>query len=60
MNLHWLLRAAQWARHPPSPRRVKLVLAVIAICLILLAIEHFVGWPEALSLDPARRAPVLR
>lgn len=49
MNLHWLLRMARWARNPPSPARVKLGLAIIAICLVLAGIEHFWGWPEALT-----------
>ncbi|WP_099823583.1 hypothetical protein [Oceaniglobus indicus] len=59
MNLHWLLRASRWARNPPSPGRVKLVLGVIAICLVIVAIEHFIGWPDALSRQPqGRRIPM--
>ncbi|MCC6304045.1 MAG: hypothetical protein IT545_02490 [Rhodobacteraceae bacterium] len=50
MNLlTWLLRAARWARHPPSPARVRLVLAVIGLCLVLVAIETWVGWPDWLT-----------
>lgn len=49
MNPNWLLRMAKWARHPPSPGRVKLVLAVIAACLVLAGIEWLWGWPEALT-----------
>lgn len=48
----WLLRMARWARHPPSPARVKLVVAVVAACLALAAFERLVGWPEALSVTP--------
>ncbi|GGG76905.1 hypothetical protein GCM10011415_27160 [Salipiger pallidus] len=55
MNPIWLLRMAKWLRHPPSPGRVKLVLAVVAICLLLVAIERLIGWPDALSTDPVRR-----
>ncbi len=51
MNTHWLLRAARWARNPPSAGRVKFVLAIIAVCIGLYAIERFVGWPEALTPD---------
>ena len=47
---------AQWARNPPSPARVKLVLAIIALCLGLYAIETWVGWPDWMSLD-AERVP---
>lgn len=52
MNQRWLFRMARWARNPPSEKRVKFVLSILALCLILAAIEHFVGWPEALSLAP--------
>lgn len=57
MDLHWLIRMARWVRNPPSPGRVKLVLAVIALCLVLLAIERFIGWPEMLTLDRMPRRP---
>jgi hypothetical protein len=45
---------AKWARHPPSEKRVKLVLAVIALCLLLFAIERWIGWPEALTVQKMR------
>jgi hypothetical protein len=51
MNLNWLLRMAKWARHPPSPQRVKLVLAVIAICFALWGVELLWGWPDALTVN---------
>ncbi len=54
MNPRWLLRMARWARNPPSPGRVKLVLAVVALCLLLLAIERLFGWPEALTVNRLR------
>lgn len=57
MGLHWLIRMARWARNPPSDARVKLVLAVIALCLMLLAIEQFIGWPEMLTVDRMPRRP---
>lgn len=57
MNPVWLLRMARWIRRPPSPRRVVLVLAVIAASLALVAVERLVGWPEALSVAPAPRLP---
>ncbi len=55
MNLTWLLRMANWVRHPPSPQRVKLVLGVIVVCVVLVGIEHFVGWPEALRVEKVGR-----
>lgn len=51
MNLTWLLRMARWARHPPSPRRVKLVLGVAAACLLLWGIEQIWGWPDWLMVN---------
>ena len=49
MNPRWLLRMARWARNPPSEGRVKFVFAIIAICLALVAIEYFFGWPDWLT-----------
>ena len=61
MNPLWLLRMKRWVQHPPSKARVLLVLAVVAICLLLVAIEHTVGWPEALTpAGGGRRIPILR
>jgi hypothetical protein len=51
MNQNWFLRMAQWARHPPSPQRVKLVLTVIALCFVIYAIERWIGWPEWLQVN---------
>ncbi len=51
---HWL-RMAKWARHPPSAARVKLVFAVVAACLVLVAVERFIGWPDALTLEKQPR-----
>ncbi len=55
MNMRQLLRMARWARHPPSAKRVKLVLGVVAICLLLFAIERWIGVPDWLQLEPQRR-----
>ena len=52
MNFFWFLRMRRWVQHPPSPRKVKVVLAVIALCLALYAIERWLGWPEALQVQP--------
>ncbi len=54
MNLRHFLRMARWARHPPSERRVKLVIAVLALCLLLVLIERLFGWPDWLTLENAR------
>jgi hypothetical protein len=60
MNHLWLLRAARWARNPPSSGRVKLVLGVIAACLVLVGIEHFWGWPDFLTVSKTSHRGLLR
>jgi len=47
----WFLRMARWVRNSPSPARLRLVLAVVALVLLLAAVERFVGWPDALTVD---------
>jgi hypothetical protein len=42
----WLVRAARWARRPPSERQVKLIFGVIALCLVLAGIEWLYGFPD--------------
>ncbi|WP_127900158.1 hypothetical protein [Solirhodobacter olei] len=62
MNLlFWLVRMSGWARRPPAARRLAVVLAVIALCLVLAGIEKYVGWPVWLGVNPPiRRVPLLR
>ncbi len=59
-NLNWLLRAARWARNPPSEGRVILVFCVIALCLGLFALEYFGLWPAWATLDRPRGMHVVR
>lgn len=49
--LLWLTRAKRWAENPPSEGRVKLVLGVVAICLVIAGYEWLFGWPEWLTLN---------
>jgi hypothetical protein len=51
VNLLWLVRLRRWLRHSPSPRLVIVVLGVVGVMLGLAAVEHFLGWPEALTVD---------
>ena len=41
-----LVQAAQWMRHPPSRNHVRIMLVVLALALMLVAIENWVGWPD--------------
>lgn len=52
MNMIWLLRMAQWVRHPPSLSRVILVLVVVAACLGLYAIDYLGLVPKDWAVNP--------
>ncbi|MGK7652984.1 hypothetical protein ACSQ76_11390 [Roseovarius sp. B08] len=52
MNPRWLFRMSRWAQNPPSAGRVKFVFAIIGICLLIVAAEHFIGLPEWMAVDP--------
>lgn len=52
-----LIRLAMWFRHPPSPQRVKLIVAVIVLSVALVAIERWFGWPDWLTTE---RVPIRR
>lgn len=55
MNPRWIMRMAQIARHPPSGKRLWIMLAVAAICLVLFGLEQFFGWsPDTTSLKLPR------
>ncbi|MDU8929703.1 hypothetical protein RXV86_20145 [Alisedimentitalea sp. MJ-SS2] len=50
------LRMARWARNPPSASAVKLVFGIVLVALIIVGIERYIGWPDALTLEkPPRR-----
>ena len=59
-NFNFFLRMAKWARNPPSEKRVILVLAVLAICAALYAVDRFIGWPDFLTLDNTPRGRINR
>jgi len=50
----FLLKAKLWVRNPPSEKRVMLVVAAIAICLLIVGIEKFIGWPEWATVEKMR------
>ncbi len=51
MNVFWLLKMKHLAQHPPSKKRIILVLGVIAFCVMIFAYERVFGWPEWLTVD---------
>ncbi len=46
MTPFWLLKMYRWVRNPPSEKQVKFVLAIVAVCFMLLMIELIWGWPD--------------
>lgn len=59
-NPRHFLRMARWAHHPPSGRRVFLVLGVIAISLAIWGLEQLFGTPDWMRMEDAPRTRVLR
>lgn len=59
-GLTYFLRMARWARHPPSSRQVKVMAAIVALCLGLYAIDRLVGWPDWLTPENTPRGRVTR
>ena len=55
IHLRWFLRAKRWVQNPPSENRIKFVLAIIAICLTLAAVERWIGWPDWLTVERPKR-----
>jgi predicted acyltransferase len=58
MNPIWFLRMARWAKKPPSEARVKMVLAIIAICLLIFGYEWLFGWPDWLTPNQVPRGRI--
>ncbi len=51
LGLQWLARMAHWAHHPPSMRRVVVVLVAIALCAVLVAVDKAGLWPAWLHVN---------
>ena len=58
-RIRWAIRLAQWFRHPPSRSRVILMAVVIALCVALVLVERFIGWPDWATL-PDQGPRILR
>lgn len=59
-NMRHLLRMSRWARNPPSDARVKLVIGIVVICLILFAIERWIGVPDWMQMELPRHQKIPR
>jgi len=58
MNYRILLRMARLAQRPPSWQRVRLVLAIIAVCLLIAGFEYLFGWPAWLTVNSDSRGRI--
>ncbi len=60
LNLRQFLRMSSWARNPPSAKRVKLVLVVIALVAAIWGLEQLFGTPDWIRINSMPRGRVLR
>ncbi len=52
---HWFFRMKRWAQHPPSPKKVALVLGIVAVCLALYGLEKGGLLPEWMAAERVGR-----
>ncbi len=50
-NMMWLVRAARWARNPPSARMVRLVLGIVLAGVCILMVEKLGYWPDWATME---------
>lgn len=48
------LKMSQWARNPPSAKRVRLVAIVVGLCLLVALVEWLGLWPDWATADKLR------
>lgn len=51
----WFLRMARWAHRPPSEKQVRMVLAIVLVCLVIAGIEWMGWWPDWATAQRMRR-----
>ncbi len=59
-NIRHAARIKKWAKNPPGEKQVKLFFAIVAICLVLFAIERVIGWPDWLTMPNTPSGRVTR
>jgi hypothetical protein len=52
-----LLQMSRWSRRRPSRHLVILVCVMALAILVIVGIERFIGWPEALTVNRLPRNP---
>ncbi len=56
----WLVRLRHWVTHPPSRQRMRLILAVAALCFAIIVVEWAGWWPEGWAVNGGRPVPMMR
>jgi hypothetical protein len=56
--LRYLVRMAYWARHPPSKQFLVAAAIAVGAALAIGLFEHYLGWPEWLTVEPLPRSPM--
>lgn len=54
--LRWLMHMSRWSRNPPSARRVKLFLALLAVIILIVTLDMTGYWPDWARMDRPPRA----
>jgi hypothetical protein len=54
-----LLHMSRWSRRRPSWQLVVGVCVTVLLIATIAGIERFIGWPEALSVEPLPRMPTI-
>ncbi|MEX0285968.1 MAG: hypothetical protein AB3N23_15280 [Paracoccaceae bacterium] len=53
--MRMFIKMSQWARNPPSEKRVKLVAAIVLICALIWLSEWLGFWPDWATAERMRR-----
>lgn len=56
-NLNWLLRAVKWTRKPPSPARIRRLVAVLLVAFVIFMLEWLGLWPDWAQMDTGGMRP---
>lgn len=57
MNMHWLLKMAEWARNPPSKKQVIIAGVAAAVVLMIVGVEWLGLWPDWARVQHVPRVP---
>jgi hypothetical protein len=55
-----LLYMSRWSRRPPSRRQAIAIVITLGLIAAIVAVERFVGWPDALTVERLPRSVIPR